>query len=186
MNTSSKSTKRFGAAIIAAILYGLLTSPESLLAKGGATDPIPGASNSGVKSGGGGGGKAAPAPAPAPAPAAAPTQPLVVAPLTFTAAASVNGVIPQCTGSYRIDPYYPTLSLMTIYATPTSVNVPDGTYLYITVNLAGGTGYPFTSNAIYIAGQAGSATFNEYVTPGATITSVVITDVSGAIVFAGN
>ena len=183
MKTSIKFNQRSIAGIVAAILCGLIVSPNHAFAKAGATDPIPGTSKSGLSTGGGGGGggKSSGTTTTTPAP-----QPIVTAPLTFTAAASVNGTIPQCSGSYRIDPYYPTLSLMTVYTSPSGLNVPDGTYLYVTVNLAGGTGYPFTANTILIAGQAGSGTLNEYVTPGTTITSVVISDASGAVIFAGN
>ena len=184
MKTSIKFNQRSIAGIVAAILCGFIVAPDHAFAKAGATDPIPGTSKSGVSTGGGGGGggrTVTPTPTPV-----VPPQPIVAAPLTFTAAASVNGTIPQCTGSYRIDPYYPTLSLMTVYTSPSSLNVPDGTYLYVTVNLAGGTGYPFTTNTILIAGQAGSGTLNEYVTPGTTITSVVISDATGTVIFAGN
>jgi len=148
--------------------------PFNLQARQGATDPIPGTSKGGTSSGGGSNSNKT-------------TTPVVVsAPLAFTAAASVNGVVPVCTGSYHIDPYYPTLSLMTIDVQASSVNVDDGTPLYITINIAGGTGYPFTSNVIPIVSQAGTCSFSEYVTPGTVITSVVISDASGAIIFAGN
>lgn len=185
--------------LAAAMLAGQLLLPTSSLASGGATDPIPGTSKSGLSAGGGtttttssggvkaGGGKATTAPivAPrAPAPAPAPT-PIISGTLTFTAAASVNGVVPVCAGSYHIDPYYPTLSLMTMDVQASSVNVPDGTPLYVTINLAGGSGYPGI-NTIVLAGQAGVITINEYVTIGTTVQSVVVSDASGAIVSAGN
>lgn len=198
MKTTSKQNKTAVKLMIGALLAASMALPSTSNARQGATDPIPGTSNGTTNSGGGtgggggggGGGKVttspAPTPAPAPAPAPAPVQALVSAPLTFTAAASVNGVIPQCTGDYRIDPYYPTLSLMTVNVQTSSLNVPDGTALYITINVAGGTGYPFTSNAVIIAGQSGSGSMSEYITLGTTVTSVVISDATGAIVFAGN
>jgi len=92
----------------------------------------------------------------------------------------------MCSGAYRIDPYYPTLSLMTVSVRCDSVSVPDGTQLYVTVNGAGGTLYPFTSNVIAIASQTGTCTYSVYITPGTTITSVLITDASGAVISAGN
>jgi hypothetical protein len=113
-----------------------------------------------------------------------PQQP-VSAPLTFTAAAEVNGVIPVCTGAYRVDPYYPTLSLMTVTVQCDSVNVPDGTYLYVNVNGANGTLYPFTSNLIPIVAGSGTCSYSVYVTPGTTLTSVIVCDASGAIISAG-
>jgi len=170
----------------------LASGLQSTFAKGGATDPIPGTSKSGLNSGGtnsGGGGKSSSTTTTTTTtttPAPAVTQPIISAPLNFTAAAQVNGVIPQCSGSYHIDPYYPTLSLLTVNVQTSSVNVPDGTMLYVTVNGTGGTLYPFTSNAIVIAGQSGSCSHSEYITPGTTITSVVISDASGAVISAGN
>ncbi|HAM70792.1 MAG TPA: hypothetical protein DCM86_04030 [Verrucomicrobiales bacterium] len=127
----------------------------------------------------------APAPVQAPAPAPAP-QPILTAPLTFSAAGPVNGVIPVCTGSYQIDPYYPTLSLLTVYVQASSVNVPDGTPLTITVYGAGGTLYPFTSSSFLLLGGSGSLVHNEYITPGTSVVGVVVSDMFGNAVFAGN
>lgn len=180
--------KRSIAILTAALLCGITANDAA--ARQGATDPIPGTSNGGTSTGGGGGGggggKKSTTTTTTTTTTPTTVQPIVTAPLTFTAAASVNGSIPSCTGSYRIDPYYPTLSLMTIDVKSSSVNVPDGTVLYITANIAGGTGYPFTSNAIVIVGQGGACSFSEYVTPGTTLTSVVISDASGAVIFAGH
>ena len=67
-----------------------------------------------------------------------------------------------------------------------SVNVPDGTVLYVTVNGAGGTLWPFTANTILIAGQTGTCTQNIHITPGTVISSVVITDAAGTVISAGN
>ena len=156
MKATLLTSKRYSAALLVAILCGSVALPHSSQAKGGATDPIPGTSKSGLSTGGGGGGKSStPVVTPTPVPPA-PVQPIVTAVLNFTAAAEVNGVIPLCSGSYRIDPYYPTLSLMTVNVRTDSVNVPDGTVLYVTVNGTGGTLYPFTSNAILITGQTGT------------------------------
>jgi len=165
---------------------GLVT--QSASAKGGATDPIPGTSKSGVITGGGSSKKTTTTSTPATTPTApAPVvQPIVTAPLNFTAAAQVNGVIPQCTGAYRIDPYYPMLSLLTVDVQAGSINVPDGTPLYLQVNGVGGTLYPFTSNVLFVVGQSGSCSYSEYITPGTTIQSVVVTDASGNIIAAGN
>lgn len=187
MNLISLLTRRSLGFCLLLALAGFLSQTPNASAKQGATDPIPGTSNGGVKSGGGGGGgkkggSTTPAPAPAPAPN---PQPLVVAPLTFTASVSVNYVVPVCTGSYRIDPYYPTLSLFTVDVQTSSVNVADGSLLYITVEGLGGTLYPFTSNAILIAGGSGSCSFSEYITPGTTIQTVTISDSLGNVIFVG-
>ncbi|MBL9175453.1 MAG: hypothetical protein JNL10_18065 [Verrucomicrobiales bacterium] len=174
-------------ALGAGVLCAAVTTSSSLLAKGGATDPIPGTSKSGLNSGGGGGGKkggsVTPTPAPAPAPA---PQPIVVAPLTFTANATLNGIAPYCTGSYRVDPYYPTLSLMTVSVNVSLAAVPDGTVLLVNVNGTGGTLYPFTSNQILVTAQSGTCSYSEYLTPGTTIQSVVITDLAGNVLLTGN
>ena len=177
------------AALAATYLCAAVTSSSALLAKGGATDPIPGTSKSGLNSGGGGGGKkggsVTPTPVPTPTPAPAP-QPIVVAPLTFTANTTLNGIAPYCTGSYRVDPYYPTLSLMTVSVNVSLAAVPDGTVLLVNVNGTGGTLYPFTSNQILVTAQSGSCSYSEYLTPGTTIQSVVITDLAGKVILTGN
>jgi hypothetical protein len=172
--------------IVATTLLGAVPSQ----ARQGATDPIPGTSNGATNSGGGGsgGGKnggSSSAPAPTPTPAPAP-QPIVSAALSFAAAGEINGVLPVCTGSYHIDPYYPTLSLMTVDVQTSSMNVPDGTALYVTAVGSGGTLYPFTSNVVLIAGQTGSCSHSVYVTPGTVIAGVLISDSLGNVVFAGN
>lgn len=186
MKHLNQLSSRFATFVHLAIACGLMTT--SAFAKQGATDAIPGTSNgaTNTKSGGtkGGGNKSSTVSTTTVTPPA-PVQPLVTAQLNFTAAASVNGVIPQCSGSYHIDPYYPTLSLMTVDVSSSSVNVPDGTVLYLTVNGTGGTLYPFTSNAMAITAQSGSCSHSVYVTPGTTITSVVIADAAGNIIFAG-
>ncbi|MFT3866963.1 MAG: hypothetical protein QM715_00565 [Nibricoccus sp.] len=186
MKASSKSFSLSAAAMSFALAL-VFTVPAH--AKYGATDPIPGTSNGSTNSGGGGGGKggggkdsSSPvivSPTPAPAPGVSQT-------LTFTPVSPVNGVDPVCTGSYRIDPYYPTLSLMTVNVEVSSVNAPDGSLLYLNVSGTGGTLYPFTSNAVYIVGGYGLSTYSVYVTPGTTITSVKVCDSSGNVISSGN
>ncbi len=181
MKVTSISFRRAAAAILLAVLSGSLALPQAIQA----TDPIPGTSKSGLSIGDGGGGGKSSTPAVTPTPAPAP-QPILTAALNFTAAAEVNGVIPLCSGSYRIDPYYPTLSLMKVNVRTDSVNGPDGTVLYVTVNGAGETLYPFTANTILIAGQTGTCTQNIYITSGTVTTSVVTTDAAGTVISAGN
>jgi hypothetical protein len=171
------------------LLCGMIAQPSAVHAKGGATDPIPGTSKSGLNSGGsnsgggGGGGSTTPAPAPAPAP----TPVLASGPITFTASAPVNGVTPICTGDFRENAYYPTLLDMTVNVNVSSLNVPDGTVLYISaVPTAGGTLYPYTSNAIVITGGSGTCSESLFVTLGASLAGVVISDASGNVVFVGN
>jgi hypothetical protein len=190
------SLKHTFAALTCGCALLLLASPSQ--AKQGATDPIPGTSNGSTNTGGGSGGgsggggsnsnkttNTTVSSTTTTTTTTTNTQQPVAATLTFTAAAQVNGVIPVCSGSYRIDPYYPTLSLMTVTVQCDSVNVPDGSYLYLTVNGTNGTLYPFTSNIIAIAGGSGTGSYSVYVTPGTTITSVLVSDASGAIIAAG-
>jgi hypothetical protein len=118
-------------------------------------------------------------------PPAPPPAPFVAVPLTFTPVAQINKVDPVCTGDYHIDPYYPTLSLMTVNVETSSVNAPDGTNLYVSVTGTGGTLYPFTSNVISVTGGVGLVSYNVYVTPGTVITGVAISDVSGHVIATG-
>lgn len=160
-------------------------------AKQGATDPIPGTSKGTVSSGGGGGGgggggkSTTPTPTPIVLPPAPPPAPFVSSLLTFTPVSQVNGVNPVCSGDYHIDPYYPTLSLLTVNVDMTSVNAPDGTTYYVTVRGTGGTLYPFTSNVLPTAGGVGLCTYSVYVTPGTTITGVDISDSTGQVIATG-
>lgn len=178
---------------LTALLCGCALLLGSAYAKQGATDPIPGTSNGSTNSGGGSGGGGTNSnktsntvvSSTTTTTTTTNTQPLVTATLNFTAAAQVNGVIPVCTGAYRIDPYYPTLSLMTVSVDASSVNLPDNSVLYLTVNGTSGTLYPFTSNAMPILSGTGHCTYSVYVTPGTTITSVLVTDASGTIISAG-
>lgn len=184
-----KSQSKLAAVIAMTLLCGV-AAQQIVVAKQGATDPIPGTSKGGVKSGGGsGGGSTTPAPTPTPtptpAPAPAPT-PVLTASLTFSASGAIGGVVPVCTGDYRIDPYYPTLLDMTLNVSVSSMNVPDGTLLYINVIGANGTLYPYTSNAIVVVGGAGICSEKVFVTLGASVAGVVISDASGNPIFAGN
>jgi hypothetical protein len=171
---------------IVAVIVASLSVVTAAHARQGATDPIPGTSKGATNSGGGGGGGksstvvVAPTPAPAPAPA-----PIVTKTLAFTSVSQINGVDPVCTGSYHIDPYYPTLSLMTVNVETSSVNAPDGSVLHVSVTGTGGTLYPFTSDIIYVLGGNGLSTYCVYVTPGTVITGVVVSDDFGHVVSTG-
>jgi hypothetical protein len=192
---------------LAAFTSGILLPPAAF-AQGGATDPIPGTSKSGLSTGGGGsttttttatggggggGGKKSSTTvtttttttAPAPTPVPVNTQPLVTGTLTMTSPVTMAGVVPQCTGAYRIDPYYPTLSLMTVDLSSSSVNVPDNSTFFVTVTTAGGTSYPFLGGSFLVIGGSGACTTQLYVTPGTTITGVTVTDILGTVVFTG-
>jgi len=171
-------------AVIAVTVACGFIAQQNLQAKQGATDPIPGTSKGATNSGGGGGGKSS-TPAPAPAPAPAPVT-LPSGPITFTASGPVNGTTPVCTGDYVVSAYYPTLYDMAVNINISSLNVPDGTVLYVNEIGAGGTLYPYTSNVIVILGGAGSCSEKTFVTLGASLAGVTITDANGAIVFAGN
>ena len=133
-------------------------------------------SNKPAAGGGGGGGKST-TPAPAPAPA------LSAGPITFLSSGSVSGT---CTGDYRIGAYYPTLLDMSINVSVSSLNVPDGTLLYVRAIGTAGTMYPYTSNVITVSGGAGICTEKLFVGVGVGLAGVTITDASGNILFAGN
>lgn len=165
-------------------LSGLLFSSIAQ-AKNGATDPIPGTSKGATNSGGGGGGggKKSTSVTLPPVPST-PVQPLVTGTLTFTAS-SYNGTTPTCGGTYRIDPYYPTLSLITVDVSVSSLSTTDGSPLFIVVNGAGGTFYPFLGGSMTVTGGSATGTSQIYCTPGSTITSVSIVDLNGVVVATG-
>ena len=176
-------------AVIAVTVVCGFIAQQNVQAKAGATDPIPGTSKGTVSAGGGGGGSKSttPVPAPTPVPTPAPVAPALSAgPLTFSASGLVNGVVPVCTGDFRVGAYYPTLLDMTVNVNVSSLNVPDGSVLYVNVVGVGGTLYPYTSNAIVVTGGAGICSEKVFVTLGASLSGVIITDASGAIIFAGN
>lgn len=154
-------------------------------AKNGATDPIPGTSKGATNTGGGGGGKKSTTSVTLPPIPTTPIQPLVTGTLTF-AASSYNGSVPTCGGTYRIDPYYPTLSLITVDVSVSSLSTPDGSPLFIVVNGAGGTFYPFLGGSMSVNGGAATGTSQIYCTPGSSITSVSIVDLNGTVVATGN
>lgn len=166
-------------------LSGLLFSSIAQ-AKNGATDPIPGTSKGATNTGGGGGGggKKSTTPVVLPPIPSTPVQPLVTGTLTFTAS-SYNGTTPNCGGTYRIDPYYPTLSLITVDVSVNSLSTSDGSPLFIVVNGAGGTFYPFLGGSMTVTGGSATGTSQIYCTPGSTITSVSIVDLNGVVVATG-
>ena len=171
------------AAIAVTVVCGFIAQ-QNVSAKGSATDTSTLPSNK--PAAGGGGKSSAPTPAPTPAPAPAPTPVLSSGPVTFTPAGPVNGGTPVCTGDYRIGAYYPTLLDMTVNVSVSSLNVPDGTVLYVRAIGTVGTFYPYTSNSMVVT--AGSALCSEkiFVGVGVGLAGVTITDASGAIIFAGN
>ncbi len=185
-----KLNSRFCTALAASLLCGIIAMPHTVSAKQGATDPIPGTSKGATNSGGNKSSSTptpTPAPTPAPTPTPTPTVPAIaVGSINFTASGPVNGIVPVCTGDFRVDPYYPTLLDMTLNVNVSSMNVPDGTVLYVNVVGTGGTLYPYTSNAIVITGGAGFCSEKVFVTLGAGLAGVVVTDATGTPVFAGN
>ena len=180
MNTRILLKKRFLCAVLG-LAFANLAVVELAQAKQGATDPIPGTSKGTVSSGGGsGGGGKSTTPTPAPAPA-----PVTSGVLTFSAPAPIGDITPVCSGSYQIDPYYPTLSLLTVTVSVDSVNLPDNSALYVNVQGSNGTLYPFTANAIVITAGSGICSYSVYVTPGTTLTSVTVSDASGSLISVG-
>ena len=189
MSNKSKISNKLGLAILATFCSSILL-PLTASAKGGATDPIPGTSKSGLNSGGsgggggGGGGKSSTTTTTTTTTTTNP-QPLVTATLTFTSSASIDGVVPQASGSYRIDPYYPTLSLITVNVSCNSINEADGLPCYVIINTTGGTQYLFTANSFYLLGGAGTVSVQAYCTPGTVITSVDVVDMLGTVLSSG-
>lgn len=165
--------------IATGLLCGLVAQPQSVSAKGSATDTTTAPSSK--PAAGGGGRSTTPTPTPTPTPPV-----LSSGPITFTASGPVNGSTPVCTGDYRIGAYYPTLLDMTVNVSVSSLNVPDGTVLYVRAMGTVGTFYPYTSNSMVVT--AGSAICSEkiFVGVGVGLAGVTITDASGTIIFAGN
>ena len=167
-------------AAVTLILSGSLALPTASFAKAGATDPIPGTSKGTVSTGGG---KKTTTVTTLPPIPTTPIQPLVTGTLTMTGGV-YNGSTPSCTGTYRIDPYYPTLSLITVDLSASGVSGADGSPLYITVN-GTGTLYPFLGGSMVVASGSCLGTSQIYCTPGTVITSVTVTDLLGNVVFSG-
>ena len=166
------------------VACGFITQ-QSANAGGGKSSTTPDTSTapSNKPAAGGGGGGRSTTPTPTPTPTPAPV--LSSGPITFAAAGPVYGTTPVCIGDYRIGAYYPTLLDMTVNVSVSSLNVPDGTVLYVNVV---GTGllYPYTSNAIVIIGGAGVCSEKLFVGLNVGLAGVTISDASGAILFAGN
>ncbi|MEY4916644.1 MAG: hypothetical protein RL616_557 [Verrucomicrobiota bacterium] len=172
-----KLKSNFLALLAVTIACSLLQSASAAGGKSSTTpDTSTSASNKPVA--GGGGKSTAPAPAPA--------RPVLTSgPITFTASGPVNGSTPVCTGDFRIQAYYPTLLDESVNVSVSSLDVPDGTVLYVnTVNT--GYSYPYTANSFVVTGGAGICTEKIFVGVGVAFAGVTITDASGAIIFAGN
>ena len=142
--------------------------------KSGGVDDVGGVSSGG---GGGGGGRRTTPPSPAPAPV--PTTAL-----TFSLSPAVNGVVPHCTGYYSVDPYYPTLSRFNLNLGYSSLNEAYGTQLYVTVTLVGT--YYGASGVITVTAPAGNYKLSSFCSPGTTLTSVVVKDAAGKVIFSGH
>jgi hypothetical protein len=161
-----------------AAVCGMLQQPSAHAGgKSAAPDTSTSPSNKPVAGGGGGGGGKSTTPTPPPV--------LMAGIVTYSASGPVNGSTPVCTGDYRIQAYYPTLLDESVNVSVSSLNVPDGTVLYVnTVNT--GYSYPYTANTIVITGGAGTCTEKLFVGVGVGLAGVTITDASGTIIFAGN
>jgi len=183
MKLNSKLNHHFCALITAVILTGIAT--DSAFAKQGATDPIPGTSKGTVSTGGGGGGggKTSTVTTLPPIPST-PIQPVATGTINFVSARSLSSTPASATGTYRIDPYYPTLSLLTVTVT-CNISVPDGTQVFMNVFSNNGTLYPFTSNAITITGGQGTGSYSVYVTPGTILAGVTVCDNLGQAYLTG-
>lgn len=129
----------------------------------------------GSNSGGGGGGKSTTTTP------KAPVVPITSATLTFAASSSGS-----CSGDYTILPYYPTLLDLLVNVNISSLNVPDGTVLY--VNPVGTTAgiYPYITTPMTVVGGACSSSQHYFIYPNVGVAGVTITDAAGNIYFAGN
>ena len=170
--TSIRSTLVLGVALAALAQFGVS-------AAGKAADPTgvsTGGTGGGAGGGGGGGGGSKTKVTTVPAPGA------VVHTLVFAPAVSLYGVIPQCTGTIAVDPYYPSLSRFTLNLSASSLDLPPFTPLNVTVNgtgLYGGTfGWSFT-------GPSNVGSWTTFCVPGVVVTGVVVTDVAGNVIFSG-
>ena len=166
------------ALLAVAAVCSLLQNAHAAGGKPATSTDTPTAPSNKPAAGGGGGGKSTtPAPAPAPAPA------LSAGPITFSSSGSVSGT---CTGDYRIGAYYPTLLDMTVNVYVSSLNVPDGTVLYVRAVGTPGTFYTYTVNTMTVIGGAATCTEKIFVGVGVGLAGVTISDASGNILFAGN
>jgi hypothetical protein len=169
-------------AVVAVTLVCGFIAQQSVSAAGKTSttpDTSASASSKPAVGGGGGGGKSTTT-TPTPQPPA-----LASGPITFAASGPINDTTPVCTGDYRIGAYYPTLLDMSVNVSVSSLNVPDGTVLYVnTVN--SGYSYPYSINSFVITGGAGLCTEKLFVGVGVGLAGVTITDASGTIIFAGN
>jgi hypothetical protein len=167
-------------AIVAVTIASGILTQQPARAAGGKTSTIleTSTSASSKPAAGGGGGKTT---------TTAPTPPPVLSSglIAFLASGPVNGTTPVCTGDYRIQAYYPTLLDMSVNVSVSSLDVPDGTVLYVN---AVGTGYfyPYTINSFVITAGSGICTEKLFVGVGVGLAGVNITDTSGTIIFAGN
>lgn len=179
-----KMKSNFLALLAVTIACSLLQSASAAGGKSSTTPDTSTAPSNKPVAGGGGGKSTTPTPAPTPAPT--PVRPVLSSgPITFTASGPVNGTTPVCTGDYRIQAYYPTLLDEIVNVSVSSLDVPDGTVLYVnTVNT--GYSYPYTANSFVVTGGAGICTEKIFVGVGVGFAGVTITDATGAIIFAGN
>jgi hypothetical protein len=185
LSNNMKIKSNVAGLIALGILCSLIAQTPSALAKGGTTSGgvnSGGVNSGGTSSGGGGGGEGVESTTTAPNSPALPSGAI-----TFTASGPVNGTLPVCTGDYRESAYYPTLLDMTVNVHVSSLDVPDGTVLYVNVVSTGGYAlYPSTSNAIVVIGGSGSCSESLFIAPGLSLASAVVTDAYGNVVFVGN
>ena len=171
---SSSTKKNLFLSLVPVVLSGVLAIQPNALAAGktGSVD-VAGAAT-GKPAGGKGGSSSKTTTAPAPAPGSST--------LTFSVAAPVNGVVPVCSGTYSISPYYPTLYLLTTHVGVSSLNVPDGSLVLVTVN---GPAGPISSGYVTVTAQSGAALFSSFIVPSTTVTNVTVSDSLGNILSTG-
>ena len=105
--------------------------------------------------------------------------------LSFDPSPVVNGVVPSCTGYYTVTPYWLGASKLDVNLDYRSLNEPSGTQLYVTVTMST-LQYGTISGYFTVLGQRGRCRINGLCLPWATLTSVVVKDAAGKVIFSGH
>jgi len=105
--------------------------------------------------------------------------------LTCTSPVTIGGVVPHGVCTYNVDPYYPTLSFMTLHLDCDSINDNDGSYYYVLITTANNI-YTVPTSSFAITSGAGSCVISAYVQPGATVTGITVMDINGQVILSGN
>lgn len=102
--------------------------------------------------------------------------------LAFSPAAPVNGVSPICAGTYNISAYYPTLYLLSAHVGVSSLNVADGSSVYVSINGPSGV---ISTSYMTVFGGSGTALFSMFCAPTTVVQNITITDLLGNVISIG-